>query len=147
MGNIWGSWPGSDALLKGSVVTGSHCDAIPKSGMYDGTLGVVGAIAALKALRDSVCSSVFVFSFIYSCFWGYFDPVNFNFVNVCMYKFLGGDLTSASCFTWGSYVPSCCASLYSRLFGKTDSKTSIRMDTHPHAVLNCIYDFLGNPVA
>jgi Iap family predicted aminopeptidase len=35
------------------VVTGSHCDAIPLSGMYDGTLGVIGAIAAVKALNGT----------------------------------------------------------------------------------------------
>ena len=32
------------------VVTGSHCDAIPLAGAYDGTLGVIGAIAAVKGL-------------------------------------------------------------------------------------------------
>lgn len=36
----------------GAVVSGSHTDAIPLAGMYDGTLGVIGAIAALKALTD-----------------------------------------------------------------------------------------------
>ena len=35
------------------VVTGSHCDAIPLAGAYDGTLGVIGAIAAVKALNAS----------------------------------------------------------------------------------------------
>lgn len=34
----------------GAVVSGSHCDAIPLAGMYDGTVGVVGAIAALAGL-------------------------------------------------------------------------------------------------
>ena len=37
----------------GAVVTGSHCDAIPRAGMYDGTLGVVGAVAAIKALQKA----------------------------------------------------------------------------------------------
>ena len=37
----------------GAVVSGSHTDAIPLAGMYDGTLGVIGAIAALKALREA----------------------------------------------------------------------------------------------
>ena len=32
-------------------MTGSHCDAIPLAGMYDGTVGVVGAIAALAGLK------------------------------------------------------------------------------------------------
>jgi len=35
------------------VVTGSHCDAIPLSGMYDGMLGVIGAIAAVSALNET----------------------------------------------------------------------------------------------
>ena len=39
--------------VAGAVVTGSHCDAIPHAGMYDGTLGVVGAIAAVKGLRQA----------------------------------------------------------------------------------------------
>ena len=32
-------------------MTGSHCDAIPLAGAYDGTLGVLGGIAAVRALR------------------------------------------------------------------------------------------------
>ncbi|KAF6252617.1 N-carbamyl-L-amino acid amidohydrolase [Scenedesmus sp. NREL 46B-D3] len=50
MGNIFGKWQGSEPAL-GSVLTGSHCDAIPLAGMYDGTLGVVGAVEALAALK------------------------------------------------------------------------------------------------
>lgn len=53
MGNIFGRWEGSDPSL-GSVLTGSHCDAIPLAGMYDGTLGVIGAIEALAALKRAV---------------------------------------------------------------------------------------------
>ena len=34
-------------------MTGSHCDAIPLAGAYDGTLGVLGGIAAVAALRDA----------------------------------------------------------------------------------------------
>lgn len=37
----------------GTVVTGSHCDAIPHAGLYDGTLGVIGAIAAVRGLQDA----------------------------------------------------------------------------------------------
>lgn len=37
----------------GAVVTGSHCDAIPHAGMYDGTVGVLGAIAAVKGLQKA----------------------------------------------------------------------------------------------
>lgn len=42
-----------DCLPAGAVVTGSHCDAIPHAGLYDGTLGVIGAIAAVKGLQDA----------------------------------------------------------------------------------------------
>ena len=41
------------AQYAGAVVTGSHCDAIPHAGMYDGTLGVLGGIAAIKGLQDA----------------------------------------------------------------------------------------------
>jgi hypothetical protein len=44
-------------VAAGSVLTGSHCDAIPLAGMYDGTLGVIGAIEALAALKRSVSRS------------------------------------------------------------------------------------------
>ncbi len=53
MGNIFGRWEGSDPSL-GAVLTGSHCDAIPLAGMYDGTLGVLGPIEALSALKRAV---------------------------------------------------------------------------------------------
>lgn len=53
MGNIYGTWWGSERDLL-SVATGSHTDAIPLSGMYDGTLGVIGGIAAVAALRQAV---------------------------------------------------------------------------------------------
>lgn len=52
MGSIFGTLPGTDPTA-GAVATGSHCDAIPLAGAYDGTIGVVGGIAALKALRDA----------------------------------------------------------------------------------------------
>lgn len=36
-----------------AVMTGSHCDAIPLAGAYDGTLGILGPIAAIEALNAS----------------------------------------------------------------------------------------------
>jgi hypothetical protein len=53
MGNIHGRLQGLNDSM-GAVVSGSHCDAIPKSGMYDGTLGVLGSIMAIKTIRDAV---------------------------------------------------------------------------------------------
>jgi ureidoglycolate amidohydrolase len=51
-GNTFATWLGSDPTL--SVVgTGSHIDAIPNSGSYDGTVGVLGGLEAIRALQDS----------------------------------------------------------------------------------------------
>lgn len=52
MGNIFGRWEGSDPAL-GAVLSGSHTDAIPLAGLYDGVLGVVGPIAAIAALQQA----------------------------------------------------------------------------------------------
>ena len=52
VGNTFARWLGSDPSL--SVVgTGSHIDAIPHSGMYDGTVGVLGGLEAIRALQRS----------------------------------------------------------------------------------------------
>lgn len=37
----------------GVVMSGSHADSIQLGGAYDGAVGVLGAIAALKALREA----------------------------------------------------------------------------------------------
>src|SRR5262245_51187331 len=47
IGNMFGRWPGSDPKLP-AVGTGSHTDAIPHSGRYDGTVGVLGGLAAIR---------------------------------------------------------------------------------------------------
>ena len=52
VGNIFGRLEGEDDTLA-PVVSGSHTDAIPQSGKYDGVLGVLGAIEALKAIKRS----------------------------------------------------------------------------------------------
>ncbi|XP_039130284.1 ureidoglycolate hydrolase [Dioscorea cayenensis subsp. rotundata] len=52
VGNIFGRWTGSDPEL-GAVATGSHIDAIPYSGKYDGVVGVLGAIEAINVLKRS----------------------------------------------------------------------------------------------
>jgi ureidoglycolate amidohydrolase len=49
-GNLFARWPGAEAGLP-AVGTGSHTDAIPFSGRYDGTVGVLGGLEALRALR------------------------------------------------------------------------------------------------
>jgi ureidoglycolate amidohydrolase len=52
LGNTFIRWEGSDAKLA-PVGTGSHTDAIPHSGRYDGTVGVLGGLEALRALKRS----------------------------------------------------------------------------------------------
>ena len=51
-GNLWAWWGDPDAEGPGLVV-GSHLDSVPGGGAYDGPLGVISALAALDALRDS----------------------------------------------------------------------------------------------
>lgn len=50
LGNMFGRWEGQNPDLP-AVATGSHTDAIPYSGKYDGVVGVLGAIEAIRALR------------------------------------------------------------------------------------------------
>ena len=52
IGNTFARWIGSDpsAALVG---TGSHIDAIPNAGKYDGVVGVLGALEAIRALQRS----------------------------------------------------------------------------------------------
>jgi hydantoinase/carbamoylase family amidase len=52
VGNIFARWEGSDKNLP-AVATGSHIDAIPNAGKYDGVVGVLGAIEAVHALKKS----------------------------------------------------------------------------------------------
>jgi N-carbamoyl-L-amino-acid hydrolase len=49
VGNIFARWQGVDPFLP-AVGTGSHIDAIPNAGKYDGTVGVLGGLEALRAL-------------------------------------------------------------------------------------------------
>ena len=50
-GNIFARWLGDDAEML-PVATGSHIDAVPFSGRYDGTVGVLGALEAFRALKE-----------------------------------------------------------------------------------------------
>jgi N-carbamoyl-L-amino-acid hydrolase len=52
VGNIFARWPGSIPKLP-PVATGSHIDAIPNAGRYDGVVGVLGALEAFRALKQS----------------------------------------------------------------------------------------------
>jgi N-carbamoyl-L-amino-acid hydrolase len=50
VGNIFARWEGSEPGLP-AVGSGSHTDAIPNAGKYDGVVGVLGAFEALAALK------------------------------------------------------------------------------------------------
>jgi ureidoglycolate amidohydrolase len=51
IGNTFARWEGLRPELA-PVGTGSHIDAIPHSGRFDGTVGVLGGLAAIRTLRN-----------------------------------------------------------------------------------------------
>jgi len=52
IGNIFARWKGADPAAP-AVGTGSHIDAIPNAGKYDGVVGVLGGLEAIRALQRS----------------------------------------------------------------------------------------------
>lgn len=50
VGNIFARWTGGDPQAA-AVGTGSHIDAIPNAGKYDGVAGVLGGLEAIRALQ------------------------------------------------------------------------------------------------
>jgi ureidoglycolate amidohydrolase len=50
VGNTFARWTGADPSLA-PVATGSHTDAVPHAGRYDGTVGVLGGLEAIRALQ------------------------------------------------------------------------------------------------
>lgn len=50
IGNTFARWVGSEEKTA-AVGTGSHIDAIPNAGRYDGVVGVLGGLEAIRALR------------------------------------------------------------------------------------------------
>ncbi|MBS1801285.1 MAG: M20 family metallo-hydrolase [Acidobacteria bacterium] len=52
IGNVFVRWEGSEPGLA-AIGTGSHIDAIPHAGAYDGTVGVLGGLEAIRALKES----------------------------------------------------------------------------------------------
>ena len=51
IGNTFARWEGSDRSLS-PVGTGSHIDAIPNAGLYDGCVGVLGGLEAIRVLQQ-----------------------------------------------------------------------------------------------
>lgn len=52
IGNTFFRWAGADSNAA-AVATGSHIDAIPNAGKYDGVVGVLGGLEAIRALQRS----------------------------------------------------------------------------------------------
>ena len=50
IGNIFARWAGSEPNAP-AVGTGSHIDAIPNAGKYDGVVGVLGGLEAIRSLQ------------------------------------------------------------------------------------------------
>ena len=50
IGNTFARWVGSEPLAP-AVGTGSHTDAIPNAGKYDGVVGVLGGLESIRALQ------------------------------------------------------------------------------------------------
>jgi N-carbamoyl-L-amino-acid hydrolase len=50
VGNTFARWPGENPDLA-PLATGSHINAIPNAGRFDGTVGVLGALEAIRALK------------------------------------------------------------------------------------------------
>ncbi len=50
-GNTFARWQGTDPTLA-PIGTGSHIDAIPNAGSYDGVVGVLGGLEAIRVLRQ-----------------------------------------------------------------------------------------------
>lgn len=50
IGNLFARWEGSDPDAP-AIGTGSHIDAIPNAGKYDGVVGVLGGIEAIRTLQ------------------------------------------------------------------------------------------------
>src|SRR5438105_4908933 len=52
VGNTFARWTGEHSD-QAAVATGSHIDAIVNAGRFDGTVGVIGGLEAIRALQRS----------------------------------------------------------------------------------------------
>jgi len=50
-GNMFARWTGTDETAAPPLATGSHIDAIPNAGKYDGVVGVLGGLEAIRAFN------------------------------------------------------------------------------------------------
>src|SRR5713226_6057898 len=51
IGNTFARWEGTESALA-PIGTGSHIDAIPNAGLYDGCVGVLGGLEAIRVLQQ-----------------------------------------------------------------------------------------------
>lgn len=51
-GNLFIRWEGNEPCLP-AIATGSHIDAIPNAGKYDGVVGVLGGLEAMRQLKEN----------------------------------------------------------------------------------------------
>lgn len=51
VGNLFGRFEGSDSSLP-TIMSGSHLDAVPGGGKYDGPLGVIAALEAARSIKE-----------------------------------------------------------------------------------------------
>ncbi len=51
IGNTFARWEGTEPTLA-PIGTGSHIDAIPNAGLYDGCVGVLGGLEAIRTLKQ-----------------------------------------------------------------------------------------------
>lgn len=57
VGNIVGRWtPEGVSSEQAPIALGSHLDSVPQGGIFDGPLGVYGALEAVRAIQESDCS-------------------------------------------------------------------------------------------
>jgi hydantoinase/carbamoylase family amidase len=52
VGNVYARWQGRNVDAP-AIATGSHIDAIPNAGKFDGVVGVLGGLEAVRALQQS----------------------------------------------------------------------------------------------
>src|SRR4051812_43842249 len=50
IGNTFARWVGREPAAP-AIATGSHTDAIPNAGRFDGVVGVLGGLEAIRALQ------------------------------------------------------------------------------------------------
>ncbi len=53
VGNVMGRLDTEKSATKGAIIMGSHTDTVPSGGMFDGALGVLGALECIRTLVEN----------------------------------------------------------------------------------------------